>query len=628
MLFRLRSRGYGCLPAFLILLAGLASATPQGDAPDTYYVDSEAGQDDADGRSAQQAWRSLDRVNSAELKPGDTVRFQCGGVWRGTLEPVSGDDSAPVTYTSYGEGPKPLLLGSVPRDLPEDWVKARDTVWATLPMEYSQGEQILDLRQSAWRQHQEAGATVKLNTENKDEGRTVRFTCGNSGTARNHVQVWGPSLPVKKGASLAMTFRARSTKPFAMPTMSLRQAGSPWTAYAQSNLGRETVGPEWCDFKATFSASGTSEAACIHMFLGSVLPEGAVFEFKPLAVHAVEANIPDPLSVDVGNIIFDHGKTCGWKKWSAEDLKKPYDYYYEGTTSRVYLYSPANPATRHKSIECALKRHIVNQGNVHHITYDGLAGKYGAAHGFGGGWTHHLIIRNCDLAYIGGGHQLTRPSGTPVRYGNAIEFWGAAHDNLVEGCRIWEVYDAALTNQSKGENVHQENITYRNNIIWNCEYSFEYWSSPESAVTKNIRFVNNTCVNAGTVWSHAQRPDRNGSHLMFYGNRAALFDFEVKYNVFCGVTDWGSRYTSGWDTLPDMDHNLWFSDRGVMAYFFKDKIKAFEDYQKASGLDQHSVFADPQFVDASNRDYRLAPTSPARTIRPGGAPIGAESLWE
>ena len=211
---------------------------------------------------------------------------------------------------------------------------------------------------------------------------------------------------------------------------------------------------------------------------------------------------------------------------------------------------------------------MINQSNTHHVLYDGLAVKYGAAHGFGGGNTHHLTIRNCDLGYIGGGHQHTSSDGNPVRYGNAIEFWGAASDHLVESCRIWEVYDAALTNQNKTATVRQENIVYRNNVIWNCEYSFEYWNHPETSVTRNIRFVNNTCVNAGIVWSHAQRPNPNGSHLMFYTNTAATSGFEVKYNVFYQVSDWGSRYTGGWKSLPEMDHNLWFSEQGVMAYWF------------------------------------------------------------
>ncbi len=313
---------------------------------------------------------------------------------------------------------------------------------------------------------------------------------------------------------------------------------------------------------------------------------------------------------------------------NGDALEKPYDFYYDGDSQRVFLYSETAPTERHDAIELALSRHVVNQSGRHHVIYDGLAVMYGAAHGFGGGGTHHIVIRNCDLGYIGGGHQFTRPDGKPVRYGNAIEFWGAAHDNLVEGCRIWEVYDAALTNQGRGPDSRQINITYRNNFIRNAEYSFEYWNGPEEAVTENIRFVNNTCVDAGKGWAHAQRPDPNGSHLMFYTNTAVTKGIEIKYNIFAGVTDWGSRYTGGWAVLPDMDYNVWFSETGVAAYWFREKLADFETYRRVTGLDAHSIFADPRFVQPSAGDYRLSPESPLRRLRLDGGPVGAELFWD
>jgi len=625
---RLRA-GAGLMVALLAI--GLAwqdadAGTSAGNGR-TFYVDSEHGRDGDDGRSEKTAWRSLDRVNAAELEPGDTVRFRCGGVWRGSLVPTSGDENGPVTYTSYGDGPKPLILGSLPRSRPEDWVEVRENLWATLPMEYRPNGQVADLRGSRWGRHQEAGADVDMAEEEGPEGRFIRFTCASSGQAANHVQLWGPQLAVEKGTCLRMTFRARSSKPFRLLQMAIRQSGSPWTAFATARPDDRQIGPDWEVYQVVFEVARSSDAARLHVYLGGILPEGAVFDFQPQSVDAVTPNVADPLSVDVGNVIFDRGEVCGWKKWSVDDLDKPYEYYYDGSCWRVFLHATANPATLHESIELALKRHVVNQSHAHHVVYDGLALKYGAAHGFGGGGTHHLVIRNCDLGYIGGAHQFTRPGGRPVRYGNAIEFWGAAHDNLVEGCRIWEVYDAALTNQGRGPSSKQVNITYRDNVIWNSEYSFEYWNNPETALTENVRFVNNTCVNAGGGWAHAQRPDQNGSHLMFYTNTAATSGIEVKYNVFAGFTEWGSRYSAGWKTLPEVDHNLWFSREGVMVYWFRDRIAGFDDYRKTTGLDAHSRFADPKFVDAAAGDYRLAPDSPARAIRPDGGPVGAEGLW-
>jgi hypothetical protein len=247
---------------------------------------------------------------------------------------------------------------------------------------------------------------------------------------------------VQQGDWLLLTFRARSTQPFPFPGVGVLLGKSPWTRYARSGPAERIVDTDWETYELAFEAQQTAEAGCLHISLGGVLPAGTVFEFQPLGLHAATPAITDPLSVDVGNIIFDGGVACGWKKWSIDDLSNPYDYYYDPAAQRVYLVSDQSPPSRHPSIELALARHVVNQSGKQHVVYDGLAVMYGAAHGFGGGNTQHLTIRNCDLGYIGGAHQLTRPDGRPVRYGNAIEFWGAARDHLVEGCRIWEVYDA------------------------------------------------------------------------------------------------------------------------------------------------------------------------------------------
>lgn len=608
--------------------SGAKSAAKASDDKRTFYVDSHSGSDSNDGQTPDHAWQSLGQVNQAPLKPGDTVRFQCGGVWRGVLNPVCGSESAPITYTSYGQGPRPLILGSLQRNRSEDWAQISEKVWATLPTEYKVGESRVDFQKGGWNQHQEGGANVDLKIQKEAEGPVLRLTCTESGKATNHVQLWGPEVRVQKGEHLLFTFRARSSKPCQLPSITVSEGRSPWACFASSHIVRYAVGAEWSVHQAALTVGQTSETGRLHISLGGLLPAGAVCEFQPLSLKTATPNIADPLSVDVGNIIFDEGAVCGWKKWSVDDLKKPYDYYYDGSSQRVYLYSEGAPTSRHRSIELAMARHVVNQNGKHYVVYDGLAIRNGAAHGFGGGNTHHLVIRNCELSYIGGAHQHTTSDGRPVRFGNAIEFWGAARDNLVEGCHIWQVYDAALTNQGQGADSKEINITYRNNLVHNAEYSFEYWNNPETAVTQNIRFINNTCIDAGIVWSHEQRPDRNGSHLMFYSNTAATSGIEIKYNVFCGATEWGSRYSSGWKVLPDMDYNLWFSTTGVMANWFQKKLGSFDEYRQTTGLDAHSQFADPKFVNAAAGDYRLAPDSPARKLCPDGSPVGVISLWK
>jgi hypothetical protein len=316
---------------------------------------------------------------------------------------------------------------------------------------------------------------------------------------------------------------------------------------------------------------------------------------------------------DVGNIIFDEGKACGAKRWHESDLRRDGDFWYDRGRHRVKLRLTENPAKRYARIECAIREHVIWQLNRSYIVYENLAVKYGGAHGVGAANAHHTIVRDCDFAFIGGGDQMG--DGRQVRFGNGIEFWATAHDNLVERCRLWEIYDAALTNQSSGPRTPQYNITYRNNVIWNSEYSFEYWNRPEDSETHDIYFLHNTCINAGYGWGHAQRPDPSGCHLRFYASPARARNIVVCDNIFDGATGpafYAPQWTKGQIDGLVMDHNCWFQPKGMMihsnvlAYTMLD----FAKYQAVWKKEPHSICAAARFVDAQKRDFHLAAGSP------------------
>ncbi len=79
----------------------------------TYYVSND-GNDDNDGLSENTPWKTIDKVNTAELKHGDGVLFKRGDLWRGVFLKAK----AGVTYSAYGKnddgavGEKPKLYGS------------------------------------------------------------------------------------------------------------------------------------------------------------------------------------------------------------------------------------------------------------------------------------------------------------------------------------------------------------------------------------------------------------------------------------------------------------------------------------------------------------------------------------
>ncbi|WP_043639382.1 right-handed parallel beta-helix repeat-containing protein [Nonomuraea candida] len=79
----------------------------------TYYVDSRAGDDAAAGTSAATAWKSLEQLATAELKPGDTVAVKRGSSFTGplTLE-TDGTAARPISITAYGSGPLARISGA------------------------------------------------------------------------------------------------------------------------------------------------------------------------------------------------------------------------------------------------------------------------------------------------------------------------------------------------------------------------------------------------------------------------------------------------------------------------------------------------------------------------------------
>jgi hypothetical protein len=146
----------------------------------------------------------------------------------------------------------------------------------------------------------------------------------------------------------------------------------------------------------------------------------------------------------------------------------------------------------------------------------------------------------------------------------------------------WGVYLDAETNQITVENNLCYNIqngglmfhngafenTIRNNIFTRCADQTVWRSSP--SVTKPNLFERNICcVTQGALFLYDAQPD--------------------------AVSKW--------------DYNLYWRTDGAELLFMMDPL---EEWQ-ALGLDQHSIIADPEFLDPDHADFRLKPTSPAIT---------------
>jgi len=83
----------------------IARAANSASAGRTFYV-SAVGNDRSAGRTVSHPWRTVARVNSARLRPGDRVLFRAGDTFAGQslMPPTSGSAGAPIVFSSYGHG--------------------------------------------------------------------------------------------------------------------------------------------------------------------------------------------------------------------------------------------------------------------------------------------------------------------------------------------------------------------------------------------------------------------------------------------------------------------------------------------------------------------------------------------
>ena len=106
---------YYIVLVFLIACQAItvAAIRPVGQLSSTYYVNSSDGSDSNDGLSTLSPWRSISRVNSEGLLPGDSVLFKSGEIFKGrlTLLDESGMTGSPIVMGSFGEGVKPVIDG-------------------------------------------------------------------------------------------------------------------------------------------------------------------------------------------------------------------------------------------------------------------------------------------------------------------------------------------------------------------------------------------------------------------------------------------------------------------------------------------------------------------------------------
>ncbi|MBQ7822251.1 MAG: hypothetical protein IJ391_08225 [Clostridia bacterium] len=279
---------------------------------------------------------------------------------------------------------------------------------------------------------------------------------------------------------------------------------------------------------------------------------------------------------DVGNIVFNHGEYFGarimkyeqrdicihrgyngltsngkefWyrgedKFADANDLRHNLEYYFNHHTSELFICSLyGNPGEIFDSIELCMKGNVIR--GTSGVTLDNLAILYGASHGMGAGTAKDLIVRNCEVGWIGGSIQFIR-NYWPTRFGNSIEIFGGCDNYQIYDNYIYQAFDCGPTIQWQGhlktadneyqnqpEVVLERDIMIHGNAIERCDSPMEVWlttwekTETSYAILTNIRLYNNLCRYSGYGFGgyHHQKCDYN----MFYGAGETKATYENAY---------------------------------------------------------------------------------------------------
>jgi len=98
--------------------------TKTSDTPTVYHL-SDLNGDDSNLGSVNSPWKTIDKMNSINLHPGDQILFEKGATFKGHLEiNNSGTPKNPITIGSYGTGNLPIITGQVGIDIGGDYQEA------------------------------------------------------------------------------------------------------------------------------------------------------------------------------------------------------------------------------------------------------------------------------------------------------------------------------------------------------------------------------------------------------------------------------------------------------------------------------------------------------------------------
>jgi len=213
-----------------------------------------------------------------------------------------------------------------------------------------------------------------------------------------------------------------------------------------------------------------------------------------------------------------------------------------------------------------------------------------------------------DIYKEGSGIELEDAFASLVERNVIHDVAGEGIESINYGLTTWEGKPGGTDKEYRTTDTK---TVLRNNVIYNADKGgIVGYSSP------GLEIYNNTIVGGenGKGWFAGIAMTPTGKPQRFYSKNWRIRNNIIVLGKWPGV--WMEAPDAGLLEGLELSNNLYWSTPKRPTHYLKvgDKTIPLEEFQKTSGQERGSIFADPMFVDAEKHDFRL---------REGSAAIGA-----
>ncbi len=304
--------------------------------------------------------------------------------------------------------------------------------------------------------------------------------------------------------------------------------------------------------------------------------------------------------------------------------------------------------TPHAGLTLGGNENVVELNEVHHTNLQ--SADTGGIYFCSRDWTQRgNIIRHNVFHHVGGFGKARNWASLPdgrVPYEYPSFTWGIYLDDpttgtLVYGNILYSVPIRGLHNHGGRDN------TFENNIIIDCPALRAGRLSPTWSNWPAIIDKLHSAVYEGSPYLrlYPELADYGDDHpeemsgIKFVRNIVYFTEEGTRWLRELNATRWqgGQELYSltirrdDWDTF-EWDNNVIYAPEGMELRVTHQqdgdspRVLTWDEW-RAQGVDEHSLLADPLFVDAANRDYRLRPDSPALKLGFKQIPIDQIGLF-